>query len=57
MEDLTDKEINLLKIKKVQDYADYIQKEIEYDLLPNRLFIDEMIELLIDIKRSEKNGR
>lgn len=57
MEDLTDKEINLLKIKKVQDYADYIQKEIEYDLLPNRLFIDEMIELLIDIKRSGKNGR
>lgn len=57
MKDLTDKEINLLKIKKVQDYADYIQKEIEYDLLPNRLFIDEMIELLIDIKRSGKNGR
>lgn len=57
MEELTDKEINLLKIKKVQDYADYIQKEIEYDLLPNRLFIDEMIELLIDIKRSGKNGR
>lgn len=57
MKDLTDKEINLLKIKKVQDYADYIQKEIQYDLLPNRLFIDEMIELLIDIKRSGKNGR
>lgn len=57
MEDLTDKKINLIKIKKVQDYAEYIQKEIEYDLLPNRLFIDEMIELLIDIKRSGKNGR
>jgi len=57
MEDLTDKEINSLKIKKVKDYADYIQKEIEYDLIPNQLFIDEIIELLIDIKRSVKNGR
>lgn len=57
MEELTDKKINLLKIKKVQDYAEYIQKEIEYDLLPNKLFLDEMIELLIDIKRSVKNGR
>lgn len=57
MEELTDKKINLLKIKKVQDYAEYIQKEIEYGLLPNKLFLDEMIELLIDIKRSGKNGR
>ena len=37
MEELTDKKINLLKIKKVQDYAEYIQKEIEYDLIPNVL--------------------
>lgn len=57
MKDLTDKEINLFKIKKVEDYAEYIQKEIEYDLLPNELFINEMIELLIDLKRSVKNGR
>lgn len=57
MEELTDKKINLLKIKKVQDYAEYIQKEIEYDLIPNVLLLDDMIELLIDIKRSEKNGR
>lgn len=57
MEDLTEKEINLFKIKKVGDYAAYIQKELEYDLLPNKLFLDEMIELLIDIKRSVKNGR
>lgn len=57
MEDLTEKEINLFKIKKVQDYAAYIQKELEYDLFPNKLFVDEMIELLIDIKRSVKNGR
>lgn len=55
--EMSDKQINLFKIKKVKDYADYIQKEIQYDLLPNRLFIDEMIELLIDIKRSGKNGR
>lgn len=57
MEELTDKKINLLKIKKVQDYAQYIQKEIEYDLIPNVLLLDDMIELLIDIKRSGKNGR
>lgn len=57
MEELTDKKINLLKIKKVQDYAEYIQKEIEYDLIPNVLLLDDMIELLIDIKRSGKNGR
>lgn len=57
MGDLNEKEINLTKIKKVKDYAEYIQKEIEYDLLPNRLMVDEMIELLIDIKRSVKNGR
>ncbi len=55
--EMSDKQINLFKIKKVKDYAEYIQKEIEYDLLPNRLFIDEMIELLIDIKRSVKSGR
>ena len=57
MGDLNEKEINLTKIKKVKDYAGYIQKELEYDLLPNKLFIDEIIELLIDIKRSVKNGR
>lgn len=57
MEDITEKKVNLVKIKKIQDYAQYIQKEIEYDLLPNELFLDEMIELLIDIKRSVKYGR
>lgn len=54
MEEMTDKEINLFKIKKIEDYAEYIKKEIEYDLLPNQYFIDEMIELLIDIKRGVK---
>lgn len=53
----TEKEINLFKIKKVGDYAEYVQKEIEYDLLPNQYFIDEMIELLIDIKRGIKTWK
>lgn len=57
MKDLTDKELNLFKIKKIKDYADYLEKEVGHDLLPNRLFVDEMIELLIDIKRSVKDGR
>lgn len=57
MKDLSDKEINLFKIKKIKDYADYLEKEVSNDLLPNRLFVDEMIELLIDIKRSVKDGR
>lgn len=57
MKDLTDKEINLFKIKKIKDYADYLEKEVSHDLLPNKLFIDEMIDLLIDIKRSVKDGR
>ncbi len=55
--EMSDKQINLFKIKKVKDYSDYIQKEIEYDLLPNEMFINEMIELLIDLKRSVKVGR
>lgn len=55
--EMSDKQINLFKIKKVKDYAEYIEKEIEYDLLPNELFINEIIELLIDIKRSGKSGR
>lgn len=57
MKDLTDKELNLFKIKKVKDYAEYIQKEVEYDLQPNKLFLDEMIELIIDIKRSVPNWK
>lgn len=57
MKDLSDKEINLFKIKKIKDYADYLEKEVGHDLLPNKLFVDEMIELLIDIKRSVKDGR
>lgn len=57
MKDLSDKEINLFKIKKIKDYADYLEKEVSHDLLPNKLFVDEMIELLIDIKRSVKDGR
>jgi archaellum biogenesis ATPase FlaH len=57
MEDLTDKEINLLKIKKVKNLSEYIQKEIEYDLMPNELVLNDIMELLIDIKRSVKNGR
>lgn len=57
MEKLTEKKIALFKIKKIKDYTDYIQKEIEYDLLPNKSIIDEIIDLLIDIKRSANYGR
>lgn len=57
MKELTDKEINLLKITKVQDYAEYIQKEIEYDLFPNKEMLDDMMELIIDIKRSVPNWK
>lgn len=57
MEELTDKQINLLKIKTIQDEAEYIQKELECDLLPNKEILDDMMELIIDIKRSVKGGR
>ncbi len=57
MKEETDKKIALFKIKKIKDYADYIQKELECDLLPNKYFIDEMIELLIDLKRGANYGR
>jgi hypothetical protein len=57
MEELTDKQINLLKIKRIQGCAEYIQKEIEYDLCPNKAILDDMMELIIDIKRSVPNWK
>ena len=57
MEELTDKQINTIKIEKIIDYAQYIKGEIEQDLLPNEILLDDMMELINDIKRSVKNGR
>ena len=57
MEELTDKQINTIKIEKIIDNAQYIKGEIEQDLLPNKILLDDMMELITDIKRSVKNGR
>lgn len=55
--ELTEKEIYLIKIEKIEDCTQIIRKEIEYGLIPNELIIQEIIEALIDIERGAKLWR
>lgn len=45
-----------IKIEKLEDYLQFIQKGLECGIYPNNLVIDEMMDTLERMKRSEKNG-
>lgn len=51
---MEEKELNLFKIQKIQEYAEYIKKELENDLKPNKVLIDGMVEWLLDIRKECK---
>jgi len=48
---MINKDILLGKLNKIEDYLDLIRKEIICDLKPNKLIINDIVELLEYIKK------
>lgn len=53
---LSGKDLYKIKINKLKDYIDFIEKGLEYGIKPNILMINEMQDVLERMKGDVKNG-
>jgi len=52
MEDISSRKLNEIRISKLKDYLDFLEKEWKNNLPLDKFMIKSMIETLEDMKRS-----
>ncbi len=52
MEDISSRKLNEIRISKLKDYLNFIEKELQNNLPLDKFMIKSMIETLQDMERS-----